>query len=82
MSAPSKHPCVLYATPGGDDGYVNMKGSCKCLLQMCKARATPIVSVSVPVSVTRTRHFELHLTTISCQISHGLHLIWRDNTLH
>ena len=49
-----------------------------------KARATPFVSVSVSVSVirTRVRHLELHLTTISCQISDGLDLILRDITVY
>ena len=31
---------------------------------------------------TRVHHFELHLTTIYCQISDGLNLIWQDNTIH
>ena len=48
-----------------------------------KARATPFVSMSVPVSVIRTcvRHFEPHLATTYCLISHGFDLIWRDITL-
>ena len=65
---------------------IGMQGS-QCFvvtINETKARATPFVSVSVPVSVirTRVRHFELHFTTFSCQISDDLDLIWPDNTLH
>ena len=49
-----------------------------------EARATPFVSVSVAVSVirTRVRDFKPHLTTIFCPFYDGLGLIWRDYTLY
>ena len=46
--------------------------------------ATPYVSVSVSVSVfrTRVRHFKIHLATILCPFFDGFGIIWRGYTLH
>ena len=59
---------------------MGLRLSCKLSLKLPKALATPFVSVYV--SRTCVRHFELYLTMISCQTFDGFDLIWQDYTLY
>ena len=64
--------------------YVSASVKVRMRTRILQLKPELLYTVSVPVFLirTRVRHFELHLTMISCQISDGLDLIWRDNTLN